>query len=225
MDKQQLMMQIRRKKLGLLVTDARIASHRTQADCARVLGVDLDTYCAYEKGELAPSLPQIESLACFLNVTMQHFWGKESLSADGIWEEAKIQQRQSIRDRFIGTRLRQARNENGISIQEAAEKAGLDVETLQAYELGRHSIPLPVLEVLGTFYPLDINELFDARGFVGEWHAEKEALQMIKDLPEPVREFIRKPVNYPYIELAIQLSEMPAEKLRTIAESLLEITF
>lgn len=49
----------------------------------------------------------------------------------------------------------------------------------------------------------------------------------IADLPgisEELREFISKPVNTPYLELAMKLSRMDANKLRDIAESLLEIT-
>jgi hypothetical protein len=34
-----------------------------------------------------------------------------------------------------------------------------------------------------------------------------------------------KPVNEPYIALAKKLSELPANKLRSIAEGLLEITY
>ena len=44
------------------------------------------------------------------------------------------------------------------------------------------------------------------------------------DMSDELREFIQKPVNIPYLELALKLSRMDAKKLRDIAESLLEIT-
>ena len=44
------------------------------------------------------------------------------------------------------------------------------------------------------------------------------------DMSDELREFIQKPVNLPYLELALKLSRMDAKKLRDIAESLLEIT-
>jgi len=50
---------------------------------------------------------------------------------------------------------------------------------------------------------------------------------LIEDFPgisDELREFITKPVNVPYLELALKLSRMDAKKLRDIAESLLEIT-
>jgi len=40
-----------------------------------------------------------------------------------------------------------------------------------------------------------------------------------------VRAFISKPVNLPYLELAMRLSDLSAEKLRGVAEGLLEITY
>jgi len=50
---------------------------------------------------------------------------------------------------------------------------------------------------------------------------------LIEEFPgisDELREFITKPVNVPYLELAMRLSRMDAKKLRDIAESLLEIT-
>jgi len=36
--------------------------------------------------------------------------------------------------------------------------------------------------------------------------------------------FVLKPINLPYLELAKRLSEMSVDKLRDVAEGLLEIT-
>ncbi len=43
-------------------------------------------------------------------------------------------------------------------------------------------------------------------------------------LSAELREFISKPINLPFLELAKKLSEMDAKKLRDVAESILEIT-
>ena len=48
--------------------------------------------------------------------------------------------------------------------------------------------------------------------------------QHLKELPPDVREFVAQPVNVNYIQTAMRLSEMDADRLRTIAESLLDIT-
>jgi len=46
-----------------------------------------------------------------------------------------------------------------------------------------------------------------------------------QNLPPEIQSFIVKPTNRPYLDLAIKLSEMSVEKLRSIAEGLLEITY
>jgi hypothetical protein len=43
-------------------------------------------------------------------------------------------------------------------------------------------------------------------------------------MPSELQSFVVKPINQPYLELAQRLSEMSVEKLRAVAEGLLEIT-
>jgi hypothetical protein len=50
-------------------------------------------------------------------------------------------------------------------------------------------------------------------------------MQKFLDLPPEVQQFVAKPVNRPYLELAMRLSDLSAEKLRAVAEVLLEITY
>jgi hypothetical protein len=40
-----------------------------------------------------------------------------------------------------------------------------------------------------------------------------------------LRQFVAMPVNRPYLELAMKLSNMSRDKLRSVAEDLLDITF
>ncbi|NIP32622.1 MAG: hypothetical protein GWN00_13130, partial [Aliifodinibius sp.] len=51
-----------------------------------------------------------------------------------------------------------------------------------------------------------------------------EYIDEFQNLPEELQEFIAKPVNQPYLELAKKLSELSADRLRGIAEGILEIT-
>jgi hypothetical protein len=67
--------------------------------------------------------------------------------------------------------------------------------------------------------------LIDKRGPVGKWRAERAEIEKFLGLDPDVRQFICAPVNSPYITLAKRLSQMSVEKLRSIAETLLEITF
>jgi predicted NodU family carbamoyl transferase len=50
-------------------------------------------------------------------------------------------------------------------------------------------------------------------------------MDQIASLPEEIQQFISQPVNRPYMELAMKLSKLSADKLRAVAEGLLEITY
>jgi hypothetical protein len=53
----------------------------------------------------------------------------------------------------------------------------------------------------------------------------EEAVQHFLEMPAELREFVALPVNRPYLELAMKLSNMSRDKLRSVAENLLDITY
>jgi hypothetical protein len=81
-----------------------------------------------------------------------------------------------------------------------------------------------VLESLMTILGGSIESLFDNSGPVGKWIMEKKMIQEFLQLPPEIQAFVCKPVNQPYIKLALSLSSLSNEKLRSVAESLLDIT-
>jgi transcriptional regulator with XRE-family HTH domain len=226
MEKQQLVQKLRKKKLGILMKDARLPWERSIEDCARVMAVAPDEYQSYENGLKSPSLPQLEAFAYYLSIPMDHFWNEHSISEEfPLRETEKILQRNQIRNRFISTHLRQVREENGLSQDELAEQSGLDTAHIDLYEGGKVAIPLPELEAVVKALKMDIHDLFDRHGKIGAWEMKEESNARFQELPDDLREFVSMPVNQPYLELAKRLSEFPTEKLRAIAESLLEITY
>ncbi len=215
----------RAQKLGKLIQDARSTAEKSISDCAQALGVSDATFENYENGEQSPSLPQLELLAYTLRVPLDYFWGEEKRS--------RIVERQSaidfmrlnaVRQRMIGAKLRKARLEAGYSLEDLSEGLGISKETLEGYELGLASIPLPELERLGDMLQQPIKYFEDQHGPVGVWSAQQRALEEFKELPPELQIFVSKPINRPYLELAQRLSEMSVEKLRAVAEGLLEIT-
>jgi len=72
--------QIQAKKLGVLIKDARLASEKSAEDCAKAMGVTQPEYEAFEQGEKAPSLPELEALGFFLDLPVEHFLDRESIS-------------------------------------------------------------------------------------------------------------------------------------------------
>ncbi len=226
MDKQQQMMQIRMRKLGLLIYDARSSARRTTQECADAIGVSHEDYLAYEKGEKAPSLPELENLAYYLDINLEHFWGVESLTARTRPENVQQkEQLRKIRDRVIGASLRAARQKHSLTLPDLAANTSLPEDLLTKYELGACAIPLPDLETLAKALDLTIDELVDSRGPIGRWRTERLETGQFLDLESELKQFVIKPVNLPYLRLAIKLSQMSVEKLRHIAESILEITY
>lgn len=216
---------IRTKKLGVLIRDARLAARRKPSECAQAISVTNSVFRAYEDGRKAPSLPELEALVYFLDMPIGHFWGKEVRSDDiPTYEKFDLSKLMAIRQRKIGALLRQERTNASVSIRNLAQETGISSVRIKAYELGERPISLPELEVLLQALNGRIETFFDRSGPVGQWLMDEEAIQNFLELPEEVRQFISLPVNRPYLELAMKLSAMSRDKLRSVAEDILDIT-
>jgi len=216
---------IRTKKMAILIRNARQASGKSVEDCAKAMGVPPAQFQVYESGELAPSLPELELLAYFLDTPLDHFMGRGSVTeppkAERQFEPGQLVK---LRQRAIGVVLRQARSEAGLSLEEVAERSSLPTENIRNYELGAVPIPLTELEALSQVLNRPLKDFQDRHGPVGTWVAKQNAMKGFLDMPSDMQIFVSKPVNWPYLEVARRLSEMSAEKLRMVAEGLLEIT-
>lgn len=216
---------LRTKKLGVLLQDARLAAGKSVEECAQTIGVSVAVFEAYEYGESSPSLPELEVLAYYLNVPLDHFWGMKAISENNSKNgEIDLLQLVGLRQRIIGTLLRQARTNANLELGTVADEMGLTASELDAYEMGESPIPLPVLESIGAYLDHPIKEFQDQKGPLGSKMVEQRVVQGFLDLSPELQAFICKPVNQPYLELAVRLSEMSVEKLRAVAEGLLEIT-
>ena len=216
---------IRSRKLGVLIRDARLAARKGIPECAKVVGVTSGILRAWEEGRRAPSLPELEVLAYALDLPLPHFWSKEVVSDDASPTEAlHLPALVSIRQRLIGARLRQEREKANTSLRELAEQSGLSTSRLKAYELGERPIPLPELEGLVALLGSQVEAMFDQSGPIGKWMTQQKATQDFLQLPPELQSFVCKPINRPYLELALKLSSMSTDKLRSVAENLLDIT-
>ncbi|MBA4380137.1 MAG: hypothetical protein C0393_05585 [Anaerolinea sp.] len=221
----QAQVSIRTKKLGVLIRDARLAARRGIKECAEAIGVTGGVFRAYEAGRRAPSLPELEVLAHFLNIPFSRFWSKEAISDDPPPSVVfNLPALAGIRQRMIATLLRQARLKAGISPKALSEKSGIPTSRLKAYELGERPIPLPKLEGLMPLLSVQVESFFDQNGPIGQWLNQQQAIQEFKKLPPELQDFVCKPVNRPYLELALKLSGLSRDRLRSVAENLLDIT-
>lgn len=216
---------IRSKKLGILIRDARLAARRSVEECAEAMGIRKILFCAYEEGIRAPSLPELETLVYFLDLPMDHFWGKQAKSEQtSQYKNLDAQRLLAVRQRKIGALLRQERMNASISVRHLEHATNIPGEWIEAYELGERPIPLPELELLVRTLGGRIETFFDRSSPIGQWMTNEEAIQHFLEMPVELRQFVTLAVNRPYLEVARKLSAMSKEKLRAVAEDLLEIT-
>jgi len=90
----------------------------------------------------------------------------------------------------------------------------------------KNPLPYPLLKEIAAELELDLPMLHSPH-LTSTQQGEKPTSppQEFNELPAELVDFINKPINRPYLELAKKLSEMSVDKLRNIAESLLEITY
>ncbi|HBX68483.1 MAG TPA: hypothetical protein DEH25_03620 [Chloroflexi bacterium] len=219
-------LEIRAKKLGVLIRDARTRFSKESTDCAQAMGVSVEKFVAFENGEQAPSLPELEALSYFLDIPVEHFLGRKSINTNQT-EQSKLHQLENLlplRNRIIGVMLRKARIEAGISFEELGKHVEVKPEQIKAFETGTFAVPLPELEMICLALNLSMREFQDQQGPIGKWALQKKSVDGFLELPPDMQQFISKPINLPYLELAQRLSEMSVDRLRSVAEGLLEIT-
>lgn len=213
----------RAKMLGVLLQDARLHAGRTVADCAAILGLPPEQYTQAERGQHIISLPELEVLAIYLKVPMAHFWGSHTL---GNQKQPDYHTMLTLRNRIIGSQLRQARIEAGRSPEEIASHLGVDGPTLRGYESGRIAIPLLQLEKVAKYLRVNLDYFLEnEHGPLSRHETEQKMQNRFHDLPDSVKSFVVEPVNLPYLQTAMRLSEIDVTRLRGIAEGILDITY
>lgn len=213
----------RAKVLGELILKARESSGCTVEECADLLGISAEAYVSIEGDGADISLPELEALALFFRVPMAYFWGSESL-VEG--KSTDFELYVSLRQRILSSLLRQARLDAELSIEQLAEQVDLDAQLISSYEAGEQSIPYFNLENLADNLNLDIQYLAtEGHGPLAKLESERQMLKRFNELPPDVQAFVVEPINLSYLETAMRLSKMDADKLRGIAEGLLDITF
>ena len=82
------------------------------------------------------------------------------------------------------------------------------------------------MEALAEALELPLGYFLDEGiGPVGERQQREKEWLLFADLTPEVRAFVLEPSNQSYLQLAMSLSDVPADGLRNIAANLLEITF
>lgn len=215
---------LRNRILGALIQHARHQARVTEQECAAALGISESAFVAYERGAASISLPELELLARFIEVPLSAFRAT-SLSGS---QEPRLPNAEiflPLRHRIVGARLRQVRQEARRTQQDLADILECPGDQIADYEYGRRSVPFAELEIISRALNISLEVFFDKESEVGQWHKLEEQFERFKKLSPEMRDFVLRPINESYLELAMKLAAMPAGALRSIAEGLLEITY
>ena len=216
------------KKIGLFIHQAREISGHSVEECSAWLNISLDTYLDIEKGVCPPSLPQMESLAYYLDLPFETLLKgpAHTEKASKTFSQAMNDQLITLRTHVIAAMVKQQRIEKGLSLEQLAESSSIPADKMQSYEDGSEAFSFTDLEKVIDKLGLTLDTFFSTAGpFNHSANKSTKDLSCLDAMPKELQAFIIKPVNRPYLELAMRLSQMEADKLRTIATSLLEITY
>ncbi len=214
---------IRARMIGVLLRDARLDAGRSLEDCARSLGIEAAQLESWEFGDATPTLPQLEILAAYLDVPVSHFWGSSTLERERTSHGAQSDYL-ALRDRMIGLMLRQAREEQGLTLDALSAASGLPADQINRYELGELPLPMHELTVLANGVKKNLSYFLESSSYIGEVLSMREEWKRFTGMPEELRRFAANPLNAGFLEIAMVLSELPADRLRRIGESMLNIT-
>jgi transcriptional regulator with XRE-family HTH domain len=221
---------IKARKLGVLLRDARQARGRNMIECAQAIGASTQTYEAYEYGQQSPSLPELELLAYYLDVPLEHFLQQATLLGEGQQNRVEqISELLQLRQRAIGALMRKTRLEAGMTLEAIADKTGIPSEEMNDYELGERPIDLPRLQLISAALERSIQEFKDKRGPVGRWMAQQQAQKEFTSLPADLQIFVSNPESRPFLEVAqrlsqLSLNQLSLNQLRIVADTLQTIT-
>lgn len=213
--------QLRSKIIGVLLRDARLAAGKSLKQVADVIGLSSGTLSAVERGANSLSLPELELLAFYLRIPIDHFWSEDIVSQDV--SPADTMQAESLlalRHRTVAALLRQGRNQKNLSQKELSDRTNISPSRIRRYESGETPVPLPELEVLASTLGYALDDFVDSSGPVGQWITQTKASAQFDELPRDLQEFLSNPDNRYYVELAQRLSDIPVERLRGLVDTL-----
>ncbi len=201
------------------LTQARFHCGKSMRDCANAIGTTSTHYKKIEYGDIFPTLPELEALSHFLNVSLLGLIGDQEIS-DLIANTSNSSHLIEIRNSVIGTLLQIERERKNIPLKEMAERCAMQRSRLKRYESGASGIPLNDLMKMAEVLSMDLDTFFDKNSPIGIWQKSQQTLQAFFALPVDVQVFITDPANLPYLELAQKLKGFQPEDLGIMSDAI-----
>ena len=137
------------KAFGARLQEARSNTSLTQEDVADKLTVSTQTVRNWEAGRTEPSRSDKERLASLYNKPVEWFFSEE---ADSSPDSKDAVRQPGLPPVSVCRRLRQARTDLEMTIEDAAHLAGLAAQMLRRYETRQRELPESVLSTLAEIY-------------------------------------------------------------------------
>ena len=143
-------------RLGQRLKEARLVSGMTQRQAAEAIGVDPNTIYSYEANRVNPSGPALHALSAVYGKSVEWLYGiEDDLPASRSWLGNRMMTLYTL-----GDRLREARLEKGLTLEQAAERVGVRLNTVWSYEKNKFQPSEPVLRLCAQIYDKPVEWFF-----------------------------------------------------------------
>jgi transcriptional regulator with XRE-family HTH domain len=195
-------LELRNRVLGAMIMQTRSRKNLSRDDIATMAGLTLEEVTAYELGLLPLPVIDLEEITRILQIEVHDWIDSYAIPTRDMVRPVKLAEPEQV----------QEQEAQPVPAPVAVESAApIPPEPVKPVETPVHimdSFPVPMQASSAESIEIsDLESLLNDR------------------IPKELADFIANPVNKQYLLLANNLSHMPADQLRRIAESLLEITF
>ena len=212
--------------IGAQLQRARETAARSINDCAQLVGISARRYAAYEADAKEPTMPELEQLALYLQVSVDDLFGDVEIAplVPTPDEAAEVMR---LRARIIGAQLRKARTDRGEMIAATAQSVGMRITDLERFERAEKPLPIGKLAQLAHHLGLQRSDLLDIEHTPSEAGApptekprDEQQFEEFLKLPMDVREALLTFDALSYIRAGLRLRGLRGRELRRAGKAL-----
>jgi transcriptional regulator with XRE-family HTH domain len=207
-------LELRNRILGAMIMQTRSRKNLSRDDIATMAGLSLEEVTAYELGLAPLPVTDLEEITRILQIEVHDWIDSYAIPTRDMVRPGKPVEPEAAEEP-VRQPVQEAPAAELPAPAAAAPVVAAPVEPAPAVVAPVEAAPIPVMSAPVVPMPLsgETIEITDLDALLGD------------SIPKELAAFIANPVNKQYLLLASNLSHMPADQLRRIAESLLEITF